>query len=82
MISYLYPLSSDTVWATSVALGVPATRGTRTAAALGRVQTGEVEQEILANMWEDWGLLSAYRFGLWKKAWRARERGSQVGLCR
>ena len=26
---------------------------------LGRVQTGEVEQEILANMWEDWGLRSA-----------------------
>ena len=63
-----------------VDVSVPTTRGT--AAALGRVQTGEVEQEILANMWEDWGLLSAYRFGLWKKAWRARERGSQVGLCR
>ena len=40
-----------------VDVGVPATRGT--AAALGRVQTGEVEQEIIANMWEDWGLRSA-----------------------
>ena len=40
-----------------VDVGVPTTRGT--AAALGRVQTGEVEQEIIANMWEDWGLRSA-----------------------
>ena len=40
-----------------VNVGVPTSRGT--AAALGRVQTGEVEQEILANMWEDWGLRNA-----------------------
>ena len=37
--------------------GVPNTSGT--AAALGRVQTGEVEQEVLVNMWEDWGLRHA-----------------------
>ena len=46
-----------------VDVGVPTTRLDRvsrgTAAALGRVQTGEVEQENMANMWEDWGLRSA-----------------------
>ena len=41
-----------------VDVSVPPTSGT--AAALGRVQTGEVEQEMfLSNMWEDWGLWSA-----------------------
>ena len=38
-------------------VSVPTTRGT--AAALGRVQPGEVEQEILVNMWADWGLRGA-----------------------
>ena len=36
---------------------MPNTSGT--AAALGRMQTGKVEQEILVNMWEDWGLRHA-----------------------
>ena len=36
---------------------VPTTSGT--AAVLGHVQTGEVEQEIMVNMWEDWGLQHA-----------------------
>ena len=40
-----------------VDVDVPKTSGM--AAALGRVQMGEVEQEILVNMWEDWGLRHA-----------------------
>ena len=36
---------------------MPTTSGTATA--LGRVQMGEVEQEIMVNMLEDWGLRHA-----------------------
>jgi hypothetical protein len=49
---------------------VPNTGGT--AAALGRVQTGEVEQEILANM----GLRHLYDM-LWRRAWEAHGGGSR-----